>query len=254
MRRTAPAARTAAREYVLAHHSVDRLLHDIDELYRELLPPVAGAGMISDPALLALVVFVAGRGHVRGRRSGRPRRSPCASASSTTPATASCTPIPMARAGGIAVYVSFILVVAVGYAMTPHLQELPWIGSVLPTSSLVLGDAYKVSGKLWAIVVGLQPGFCRRARGRRLERAFPGVGQAGRPAPGRGRPHRRGRDDLVPALPVDERGGHGPVAGRHDQRLQPPRQHGRPLRGRRLRGRASSSSSTPGRSTRSSSA
>ena len=33
----------AARDYVLAHHSVDRLLHDIDELYRELLPGVATA-------------------------------------------------------------------------------------------------------------------------------------------------------------------------------------------------------------------
>ena len=31
----------AAREYVLAHHSVDRLLQDIDELYRELLRPSA---------------------------------------------------------------------------------------------------------------------------------------------------------------------------------------------------------------------
>ena len=31
----------AARDYVLAHHSVERLLRDIDELYRELLPPVA---------------------------------------------------------------------------------------------------------------------------------------------------------------------------------------------------------------------
>jgi glycosyltransferase involved in cell wall biosynthesis len=31
----------AARDYVLAHHSVDRLLQDIDELYRELLTPVA---------------------------------------------------------------------------------------------------------------------------------------------------------------------------------------------------------------------
>jgi glycosyltransferase involved in cell wall biosynthesis len=30
-----------ARDYVLAHHSVDRLLRDIDALYRELLPPVA---------------------------------------------------------------------------------------------------------------------------------------------------------------------------------------------------------------------
>ena len=34
---------SAARDYVLAHHSVDRLLHDIDELYRELLPRVATA-------------------------------------------------------------------------------------------------------------------------------------------------------------------------------------------------------------------
>jgi glycosyltransferase involved in cell wall biosynthesis len=33
----------AARDYVLAHHSVDRLLHDIDALYRELLPRVAPA-------------------------------------------------------------------------------------------------------------------------------------------------------------------------------------------------------------------
>jgi glycosyltransferase involved in cell wall biosynthesis len=31
----------AAREYVMAHHSVDRLLRDIDELYRELLPASA---------------------------------------------------------------------------------------------------------------------------------------------------------------------------------------------------------------------
>ena len=31
----------AARDYVLSHHSVDRLLHDIDELYRELLRSVA---------------------------------------------------------------------------------------------------------------------------------------------------------------------------------------------------------------------
>jgi glycosyltransferase involved in cell wall biosynthesis len=30
---------SAARDYVLAHHSADRLLRDIDALYRELLPP-----------------------------------------------------------------------------------------------------------------------------------------------------------------------------------------------------------------------
>jgi glycosyltransferase involved in cell wall biosynthesis len=32
--------RRAAREYVFAHHSADRLLRDIDQLYRELLPPL----------------------------------------------------------------------------------------------------------------------------------------------------------------------------------------------------------------------
>ena len=43
-RRDAAAQRArAARDYVLAHHSVDRLLRDVDELYRELLRPLAAA-------------------------------------------------------------------------------------------------------------------------------------------------------------------------------------------------------------------
>jgi hypothetical protein len=37
----AAARARAAREYVLAHHSVERLLSDIDSLYRELLPAAA---------------------------------------------------------------------------------------------------------------------------------------------------------------------------------------------------------------------
>src|SRR5258708_20311078 len=38
--------------------------------------------------------------------------------------------------------------------MTPHLQEMPWIRSILPTSSIVLRDSYRVSEKLWAIIAG----------------------------------------------------------------------------------------------------
>src|SRR5258708_37170490 len=38
--------------------------------------------------------------------------------------------------------------------MTPHLQEMPWIRSILPTSSIVLRDSYRVSEKRWAIIAG----------------------------------------------------------------------------------------------------
>jgi UDP-GlcNAc:undecaprenyl-phosphate/decaprenyl-phosphate GlcNAc-1-phosphate transferase len=62
--------------------------------------------------------------------------------------------LPTARAGGIAVYFSFILVVAVGYMLAPHLLGLASIGSILPTSSLVLKDAYLVANKLLAFVLG----------------------------------------------------------------------------------------------------
>jgi UDP-GlcNAc:undecaprenyl-phosphate/decaprenyl-phosphate GlcNAc-1-phosphate transferase len=62
--------------------------------------------------------------------------------------------VPTPRSGGMAVFASFILVVAIGYSMAPHLESLPWIGSALPQSTFVLRDAYKVGNKLVALIVG----------------------------------------------------------------------------------------------------
>ena len=61
---------------------------------------------------------------------------------------------PTARLGGVAVFVSFVLVVAIGYALTPHLPEVPLVESVAPLSAYVLRDAYKVGGRLFAVILG----------------------------------------------------------------------------------------------------
>jgi len=114
--------------------------------------------MTSDPALLALMVFVAAMTlSVAGFWPAR--RIAVRFGIIDNPGHRKVHSIPMARAGGIAVYLSFILVVAVGYALAPRLPELPWIRSILPTSSLVLGDAYRVSSQLWAIVLGSSLAF-----------------------------------------------------------------------------------------------
>jgi UDP-GlcNAc:undecaprenyl-phosphate GlcNAc-1-phosphate transferase len=109
--------------------------------------------MTSDPALLALVVFVVAAA-TAAAAIWPTRQLALRYGLIDNPGHRKLHSVPMARAGGVAVYVSFILVVAVGYALTPHLPEVPWIRSILPTSSFVLGDAYRVSQKLWAIVAG----------------------------------------------------------------------------------------------------
>jgi len=109
--------------------------------------------MTSDPALLAAAVFILAT--VLSAVAVWPTRQFALRVGIIdNPGHRKVHAVPTARAGGIAVYTSFILVVAVGYGMSPHLPELPWIRSILPTSSLVLGDAYKVSGKLWAVILG----------------------------------------------------------------------------------------------------
>ena len=62
--------------------------------------------------------------------------------------------VPTPRSGGLAVFSSFILVVATGFLIAPHLESVPWLGSMLPQSSFVLRDAYKVGSKLLAFIVG----------------------------------------------------------------------------------------------------
>jgi UDP-GlcNAc:undecaprenyl-phosphate GlcNAc-1-phosphate transferase len=109
--------------------------------------------MMSDPALLAGLVFVVAAlgsaalvwpARVFAMRFGI----------IDNPGQRKLHSVPMARAGGIAVFLSFILIVAAGYMVTLHLHELPWMSSLLPTSSLVLRDAYRVGNKLVAFVLG----------------------------------------------------------------------------------------------------
>jgi UDP-GlcNAc:undecaprenyl-phosphate GlcNAc-1-phosphate transferase len=109
--------------------------------------------MISDLALLAMVVFVAAS--VVSAAAFWPARALALRwGIIDNPGHRKVHSTPTPRAGGVAVFVSFMLVVAIGFMLTPHMTELPWIRSFLPTSSLVLRDAYKVSGKLIALMVG----------------------------------------------------------------------------------------------------
>jgi len=109
--------------------------------------------MTSDPALLAVLVFIGGA-LISAAAVWPSRAVALRYGIIDNPGHRKVHSVPTARAGGVAVYTSFILVVAVGYALTPHLPEVPWIRSILPTSSIVLKDSYRVSGKLWAIVLG----------------------------------------------------------------------------------------------------
>jgi UDP-GlcNAc:undecaprenyl-phosphate GlcNAc-1-phosphate transferase len=60
----------------------------------------------------------------------------------------------MPRLGGVAVFVSFTAIVAVGYALIPHLSAAPWLQSRIPGSLRMLGEAHRVEGKLMALLIG----------------------------------------------------------------------------------------------------
>jgi len=109
--------------------------------------------MIPDLALLALVVFVAAA--VTSTLAIAPARLLAHRLGIIdNPGHRKLHAVPMPRTGGIAVFVSFTLVVAIGFALAPRLPELPWVRSVLPTTSFVLRDAYRVAGKLLAVTGG----------------------------------------------------------------------------------------------------
>jgi UDP-GlcNAc:undecaprenyl-phosphate/decaprenyl-phosphate GlcNAc-1-phosphate transferase len=109
--------------------------------------------MISDPALLAVVVF-AGASATAAAAVAPSRALAVRYRVIDDPGPRKVHSAPTPRAGGIAVFVSFTLVVAIGYALAPRLPELPWVRSFLPTSSLVLHDAYRVANKLLALIAG----------------------------------------------------------------------------------------------------
>jgi len=61
---------------------------------------------------------------------------------------------PTPRIGGIAVWAAFTLVVLAGYFGVPVLSRLPWVETHLAAPVAMLQEAYRVQGRLMAVVVG----------------------------------------------------------------------------------------------------
>ena len=60
----------------------------------------------------------------------------------------------MPRLGGVAVFLAFISVVLVGYLLIPVLTAAPWAQARFGEALKLLGEAYRVQGKLTALLVG----------------------------------------------------------------------------------------------------
>jgi UDP-GlcNAc:undecaprenyl-phosphate/decaprenyl-phosphate GlcNAc-1-phosphate transferase len=67
--------------------------------------------------------------------------------------------VPTPRLGGLAVYLSFVIVVWAGYALLPFLTDTPWIPQHLAPTLAVLRDAHRVAGKLLAVMIGASIAF-----------------------------------------------------------------------------------------------
>jgi UDP-GlcNAc:undecaprenyl-phosphate GlcNAc-1-phosphate transferase len=61
---------------------------------------------------------------------------------------------PTPRIGGIAVWAAFTLVVLAGYLGMPALTRLPWVQTHLASPVAMLQEAYRVEGKLLAMLAG----------------------------------------------------------------------------------------------------
>jgi UDP-GlcNAc:undecaprenyl-phosphate/decaprenyl-phosphate GlcNAc-1-phosphate transferase len=109
--------------------------------------------MISDPALLALIVFL-GTTATSAALVWPARTIALRFGIIDNPGHRKVHSMPTARLGGLAVFVSFVLLVSLGYTVTPYLPDVPWIGSALPESTYVLRDAYRVTHKLVAFMAG----------------------------------------------------------------------------------------------------
>jgi UDP-GlcNAc:undecaprenyl-phosphate GlcNAc-1-phosphate transferase len=79
---------------------------------------------------------------------------------------------PMPRAGGIAVFTAFTTVVLAGYFGVPILSRVPWVRLHFGPALAMLQDAYRVQGKLLAVVLGgavaFAVGFLDDVLGRRF--------------------------------------------------------------------------------------
>ncbi len=114
--------------------------------------------MISDPALLAVIVL--GGSAAASAVMIWPVRSLATRYGVIDhPGHRKVHSAPTPRLGGVAVYLSFVLLVTLGYAATPYLSALPRVGSALPESTHVLQDAYRVGTKLLAFMLGSTVAF-----------------------------------------------------------------------------------------------
>jgi UDP-GlcNAc:undecaprenyl-phosphate GlcNAc-1-phosphate transferase len=66
---------------------------------------------------------------------------------------------PMPRTGGWAVFLAFMLTVAVGYAVRPHLAGVPVLAEVASQGFRMLAEADRVAGKLAAVLGGATLAF-----------------------------------------------------------------------------------------------
>jgi UDP-GlcNAc:undecaprenyl-phosphate GlcNAc-1-phosphate transferase len=66
---------------------------------------------------------------------------------------------PTPRLGGIAVFVPFTFVVLAGYVGAPVLSRLPWVETHLASPVAMLQEAYRVEGKLVALLLGAAIAF-----------------------------------------------------------------------------------------------
>ncbi len=63
------------------------------------------------------------------------------------------------RIGGIAVFLAFTLIVLAGYWLAPHLGRMPFVATYLGAPFALLGEAYRVEGKLLALILGAAVAF-----------------------------------------------------------------------------------------------
>jgi UDP-GlcNAc:undecaprenyl-phosphate GlcNAc-1-phosphate transferase len=66
---------------------------------------------------------------------------------------------PTPRIGGVAVFTAFLAVVLAGYFGVPVLARLPWVETHLAAPVALLQEAYRVEGKLMALLLGATLAF-----------------------------------------------------------------------------------------------
>ena len=77
------------------------------------------------------------------------------------PGTRKVHAVPTPRLGGVAVFCSFGVVVLSGYLLVPTLSNVPWVSERLAATLAVLREAYRVEGKLIAVLAGASVAWCR---------------------------------------------------------------------------------------------